>query len=413
MPPATLTLSTGRLELLDIPGDPDEPALMLMHEGLGSVGLWRGFPERLAAATGRRTVAFSRFGHGQSDPPPRPRTPSFMHEEALDVLPDLLAGLGLTDPVLVGHSDGASIALIYAAHHPVRGVVAIAPHVFVEDMCLEEIRHAREGYVDGGLRERLARHHRDPDAAFFGWNDVWLDPEFPNWSITDELERISCPLLLIQGERDQYGTMAQLDAIEQRATGPVRRVHLDCQHSPPTEMPRETIAAIAQFVADLRDHDLATAAGQIHLAEESYDAPAGRVLVPAYVAEIREMYPDWTPNVPPRLMPKDVEPPAGRWLVAYRAGEPVGCAALKRLDDHTAEIKRVYVAPEARGAGVARALLARLEDIAQDVGYTRLRMDTGARQPASVALFGSVGYEQIADYNGNPVAAYWFEKRLA
>jgi GNAT superfamily N-acetyltransferase len=117
--------------------------------------------------------------------------------------------------------------------------------------------------------------------------------------------------------------------------------------------------------------------------------------------------------VPPRVTPEDVTPPAGRWLVAYRAGKPVGCAALKRLDDRTAEIKRVYVAPEARGTGVARALLARLERSAHEIGYTRLRMDTGARQPASVALFGSVGYEQIEDYNGNPVAAYWFEKRLA
>ena len=413
MPPTTLTVSRGKLELLDIPGDPTEAPLLLLHEGLGSVGLWRGFPERLAAATGRRTVAFSRFGHGQSDPPPRPRTPSFMHEEALEVLPDLLAGVGLADPVLVGHSDGASIALIYAAHHPVRGVVAIAPHVFVEDMCLDEIRQAREVYADGELRERMARHHRDPDAAFFGWNDVWLDPEFPNWSITDELEWISCPLLLIQGERDQYGTMAQLDAIEQGATGPVRRVHLDCQHSPPTEMPGETIAAIAEFVAGLTDHEIADAADRVRLAEEPYDGPGAKLLVPDYVAEIRSMYPDWTPDVPPRLMPEDVEPPAGRWLVAYRAGDPVGCAALKRLDDRTAEIKRVYVAPEARGTGVARALLARLEQIAQDIGYTRLRMDTGARQPASVALFGSLGYGRIADYNGNPVAAYWFEKRLA
>jgi GNAT superfamily N-acetyltransferase len=137
------------------------------------------------------------------------------------------------------------------------------------------------------------------------------------------------------------------------------------------------------------------------------------VLVSDYVAEIRAMYPDWTPDVPPRLTPADVEPPQGRWLVAYRDGEPVGCVALKRLDPTTAEIKRVYVAPEARGLGVARALLARLEEVARDVGYTTLRMDTGARQPASVALFEKVGYEQIADYNGNPVAAYWFEKRLA
>ena len=237
MPPTELILAGGTLEVLDIAGDPDQPALVLLHEGLGSVGLWRGFPERLAAATGRRTVAFSRYGHGQSDPPLRPRTPSFMHEEALEVLPDLFADLNLKEPVLVGHSDGASIALIYAADHPASAVVAIAPHVFVEDMCLTEIRHARDAYKTTDLRERMARHHRDPDAAFFGWNDVWLHPDFPQWDITDIVDRIECPLLLIQGERDQYGTMAQLDAIEQRANSTVTRVHLDCQHSPPTECP--------------------------------------------------------------------------------------------------------------------------------------------------------------------------------
>jgi pimeloyl-ACP methyl ester carboxylesterase/ribosomal protein S18 acetylase RimI-like enzyme len=401
VPSTIVSLPTGNLELLEIPGDPDEPALVLMHEGLGSVGLWRGFPERLADTTGRRTVAFSRFGHGQSDPPQKPRTPAFMHEEALEVLPELLARLDLQEPILVGHSDGASIALIYAAHHAVAAVVAIAPHVFVEEICLAEIRQARKTYDTGDLREKLARHHRDPDAAFFGWNDVWLDPAFPRWTITDELERATCPLLLIQGERDQYGTMAQLDTIERLAAGSVRRVHLDCQHSPPTEMPDKTAAAIAQFVDTL-----------IRIAEEPYDGRASEALVADYVAEIRAMYPDWTPDVPPRLVANDVEPPRGRWLVAYCGSNPVGCAALKRLDPTTAEIKRVYVAPEARGRGVARAMLARLEQIAGDAGYTTLRLDTGARQPASVALFGSIGYEQIADYNGNPVAAYWFEKRL-
>ena len=406
MPSTTLSIAGGALEFLEIPGDRDKPPFVLLHEGLGSVGLWRGFPERLAAATGRRTVAFSRFGHGQSDPPPKPRTPSFMHEEALEVLPEVLARLRLAEePVLVGHSDGASIALIYAADHPVHAVVAIAPHVFVEEICLTEIQRAREVYETSDLRERMARHHRDPDAAFFGWNDVWLHPEFPQWDITDVLERINCPLLLIQGERDQYGTMAQLDAIEERAGGPIHRVHLDCQHSPPTELPEETINAIARFAAILRGN-------QIRLAEESYDGPAARTLVPAYVDEIRAMYPDWTPDVPPRLTATDVEPPAGRWLVAYRDEQPIGCAGLKRLDERTAEIKRVYVAPEARGAGVARALLARLEEIARTVGYDRLRLDTGAEQPASVALFTSIGYEQIPDYNGNPVGAYWFEKQL-
>jgi GNAT superfamily N-acetyltransferase len=234
---------------------------------------------------------------------------------------------------------------------------------------------------------------------------VWLDPAFPQWEIRDELERIGRPLLLIQGEHDQYGTMAQLDAIEHRAGGPVRRVHLDCQHSPPTERPQETVDAITTFLADLAE--------PIRVAEEPFDSPPSTALVADYVAEIRAIYPEWTPDVPPRMTAPDVEPPAGRWLVAYRADEPVGCAGLKRLDERSAEIKRVYVTPDARGTGVARQLLARLEEIARSLGYSALRLDTGAKQQASVSLFSSSGYQPIGDYNGNPVAAHWFEKRLA
>jgi pimeloyl-ACP methyl ester carboxylesterase len=248
---SAVDLTGGSLELRDLPGA--EPALLLLHEGLGSVGQWRSFPELLARATGRRVVAFSRFGHGTSDPPRAPRTPQFMHEEARDVLPELIDVLQLGAPVLVGHSDGASIALIYAAEHECRAVVAIAPHVFVEEMCLTEIRLARDAFVDGELRSRLARYHRDPDAAFFGWNDVWLHPEFPAWDLRGLLPGIRCPVLLIQGLRDQYGTLAQLDAIEQAVAGGagmVTRVELDCRHSPPTELPDETVAAIAAFLAN-------------------------------------------------------------------------------------------------------------------------------------------------------------------
>jgi GNAT superfamily N-acetyltransferase len=150
----------------------------------------------------------------------------------------------------------------------------------------------------------------------------------------------------------------------------------------------------------------------IEIFEEPLDAAAGQRLVPEYVAEIRALYPDWTPDVPPRMTAEDVDPPGGRWLVAYRGGQPVGCAGLKRLGESTGEVKRVYVVPEARGTGVSRALLLRVEEIARALGYARLRMDTGARQPASVALFRSMGYQPIEDYNGNAVAAFWFEKRL-
>ncbi len=239
----------GSLELLDLPGE--EPALLLMHEGLGSVGLWRSFPFELTEGSRRRVVAFSRYGHGASDPPPVARTPSFMHSEAREVVPELIAAMGLDDPVLVGHSDGASIALIYAAEHSCRGVVAIAPHVFVEEMCLAEIRAARDSFVRGELRAGLARHHQDPDAAFFGWSDVWLHPGFPDWDLRALLPGIECPVLLIQGTRDQYGTMAQLDAIEQAVAGSLTRIELDCRHSPPTELPGETIAAITDFLASL------------------------------------------------------------------------------------------------------------------------------------------------------------------
>jgi pimeloyl-ACP methyl ester carboxylesterase len=246
-----LTLPGGSaVELLEIPArDTNAPTLVLLHEGLGSVGLWRDFPQALATATGARTIAFSRYGHGRSDPPPTPRTSRFMHEEAREVLPALLAAVDAADPVLVGHSDGASIALLYAAEHPVRAVVAIAPHVFVEKKGLEEIRRLRETYEHTNLRDRMGRHHRDPDAAFYGWNDVWLDPEFRAWDITDAVAQIDCPLLLIQGERDEYGTMAQLDAIERRALRPVERVHLDCHHAPHLECPVQTLEAAAGFVA--------------------------------------------------------------------------------------------------------------------------------------------------------------------
>jgi pimeloyl-ACP methyl ester carboxylesterase len=246
-------VSGKRLEYSRTVGDPSRPALVFLHEGLGSVGLWRDFPARLAQATGRRALAYSRAGHGDSDPADMPRTPSFMHDEALRTLPALLDALGLDRPVLVGHSDGASIALIHAgvARRPLSGVVAIAPHVFVEDVSVREIARARRAFAETDMRVRMARHHRDADATFHAWNDIWLDPAFRDWNIEDVLGGIECPLLVVQGEGDQYGTLAQVDAIERGVPGPVERVLLDARHAPHLEAPEETLAAVAEFVRRL------------------------------------------------------------------------------------------------------------------------------------------------------------------
>jgi pimeloyl-ACP methyl ester carboxylesterase len=239
------------LELLDLPGPAERAALVLLHEGLGSVGLWRQFPARLHTETGRRVIAFSRYGHGQSAPPPRPRTPAFFHQEALEVLPPLLSQLGATEPVLVGHSDGASIALIHAAHRPVSGLVLLAPHVFVEQVTVEAIRDTRQAYLAGGLRERMARHHADPDAAFRGWSDVWLDPAFRAWSLEDEAGHLTAPTLLIQGADDPYGSLEQLARIEARAGGPVERLVLPGGHSPHLEHPERVARSIAAFLGQI------------------------------------------------------------------------------------------------------------------------------------------------------------------
>ena len=174
-----------------------EPALVFLHEGLGSVALWRDFPARLAAATGRRALVYSRAGHGQSDVPGGDRTPRFMHDEALDVLPGLLREAGIERPVLVGHSDGGSIALIHASEHPVDRLILLAPHVFVEDVSVAAIAEARDAFP--ALRERMAKHHRDAERTFGLWNVIWLAPEFRAWNIEDVLPKVTAPALVIQG----------------------------------------------------------------------------------------------------------------------------------------------------------------------------------------------------------------------
>jgi pimeloyl-ACP methyl ester carboxylesterase len=247
-----VVIGDRRIEVIEVPGSSGGRPLVLLHEGLGSVGRWKEFPEALNDAIGQRVLAFSRFGHGHSEPPARRRTVGFHHEEALDVLPPLLSQLDAEEPILVGHSDGGSIALIHAAHHPVTGLALLAPHTVVEDVTVEAIRETRVAYEGGDLRERMARHHDDPDAAFWGWCNVWLDPAFRAWSLEDEVERVTAPTLLIQGADDPYGTLGQLDRIEARVHGPVERLVVPGGHSPHLEQSETVVAAIAAFARSLR-----------------------------------------------------------------------------------------------------------------------------------------------------------------
>ncbi|MCX7962552.1 MAG: alpha/beta hydrolase [Burkholderiales bacterium] len=228
--------------------------LVFLHEGLGSIRQWRDFPARLAEATGWRALVYDRYGYGQSDVLAEPRVGTdFMHREALETLPALLAALAIERPVLVGHSDGASIALIYAGSgRPLGGLVAMAPHVFVEDVSIASIEAARRQFETTDLRARLAKYHRDPVKTFRLWNDVWLDPEFRGWNIESYLPGIRCPVLVIQGEEDEYGTMAQVEAIRRQVSGPCEVLALGaCRHAPHRDQPERTLAAIADFVARL------------------------------------------------------------------------------------------------------------------------------------------------------------------
>jgi pimeloyl-ACP methyl ester carboxylesterase len=249
--PRPAAVAGRRIEAVELGGDAARRPLVLLHEGLGSVGLWRDFPGRLQAATGRRVVVFSRFGHGRSEPPPAPRTTAFFHEEALEVLPALLAQLDAPEPILVGHSDGASIALIHAGRHRVTGLALLAPHVVVEEVTVAAIRETRVAYLEDGLRERMARHHDDPDAAFWGWCDVWLDPAFRAWSLEPDAARVTAPALLIQGADDPYGTLEQIERLEACVRGPVERLVVPGGHSPHLEQPEAVVAAAAAFAGRL------------------------------------------------------------------------------------------------------------------------------------------------------------------
>ncbi|MGE8689863.1 MAG: alpha/beta fold hydrolase [Achromobacter sp.] len=249
-----------RLECLWIDAPrPGAPLLVFLHEGLGSVSMWKDWPRQLCVAAGCRGLVYSRYGYGQSTPrPPREKWPTdFMHGQAREALPALFRALGVDarqdKPVLFGHSDGGSIALLYAAMHPdaVSGVVAAAPHIFIEDVTLSSIEQARRAYRETDLRARLGRHHADADSAFWGWNDVWLDPAFRDWNIEEYLARIACPVLAIQGVDDEYGTLAQIRGIRRLAPQTELLEIPDCRHSPHKDQPARVIQAVAAFVGGL------------------------------------------------------------------------------------------------------------------------------------------------------------------
>ena len=236
---------------------PDAPLVVFLHEGLGSVAMWRDFPATFCAATGFRGLIYSRPGYGRSTPraPDEHWAPDFLHQQAHEVLPALLLALGIdtlaAPPWLFGHSDGGSIALLHAAAFPERvaGAVVLAPHIFVEDLSVRSIAQAREAYLNTDLRQRLARYHDHPDSAFWGWNDIWLDPAFRDWRIDTELGAIRCPVLAVQGLDDEYGTLAQIEGIAAAVPGTELLTLPECGHSPQRDQPDALISAAGKFIA--------------------------------------------------------------------------------------------------------------------------------------------------------------------
>jgi pimeloyl-ACP methyl ester carboxylesterase len=226
------------------------PWIVMLHEGLGSVSMWRDFPAQLASSTGCSVLAYSRYGHGKSEVLCEPRTLKFMHHEAGVVLPTLLESLGIQQPILFGHSDGGSICLIHAASFPAmtRGMILEAPHVFVEELTLQSIAKIREEFLGTNLRAKLARHHDHPDEMFYRWTDIWLDPGFRSWNIEDCLESVRCPVLVIQGEDDEYGTLAQVEAIRRRIRGAEALTLVNCGHAPHRDQLQATLTAVMHFV---------------------------------------------------------------------------------------------------------------------------------------------------------------------
>ena len=243
-----------RLETLWIgPRQSGRPVIVMLHEGLGSIALWKDFPELLVARTGCCVLLYSRYGHGSSDKLMEKRPVTFMHHEGEVVLPELLDKLAIARPILLGHSDGGSIALIFAGKHPdaVRGLILEAPHVFVEDLSVASITEAKMNYQSTELPQKLARHHAHVDATFWGWNDIWLDPDFRSWNIEEYLAAIRCPVLCIQGEEDEYGTIAQVEAIKAQVPQTEIVMVPNCRHSPHRDQSEQTLERMVEFVTRL------------------------------------------------------------------------------------------------------------------------------------------------------------------
>jgi pimeloyl-ACP methyl ester carboxylesterase len=257
-----LSIGTQRLEYRMIGPRPDEaPTLVMLHEGLGCVGMWGDFPDRLQAATGLGVFVYSREGYGQSSPAKLPRPLNFMHTEAQQTLPKILNAIGFQHGLLVGHSDGASIAAIYGGSHQdhrVSGIVLIAPHFIVEDVTSASIAEMRKAYDTTELRARLARYHADVDATVHGWSDVWLKGDFRKWDLTEFLAYIRVPVLIVQGEGDQYGTVRQIEIAQEECYCPVEVALLpNAKHVPQREAPEATLKAIAEFVERVRQNAMA------------------------------------------------------------------------------------------------------------------------------------------------------------
>jgi pimeloyl-ACP methyl ester carboxylesterase len=246
-------VATKRLEIALYPPLGADATIVMLHEGLGSVAMWKDLPERVANATGCGVLVYSRYGHGKSERLAEKRSVDFMYHEAKVVLPEILAQNKIQNPILLGHSDGASIALIYAATWPqlVRGLILEAPHVFVEEFGLRSTVAIRKAYESSNLPEKLSRYHDHADEMFRGWNDIWLDPQFRDWNIEEYLDAITCPTLVIQGENDEYGTLAHVEAIQRRVPGALALILPRCGHSPHRDQPELILDAITKFVAAL------------------------------------------------------------------------------------------------------------------------------------------------------------------